>query len=673
MTSNSGTAEVAEAPAGPSSRIARYDQFFDPRKRMTVYRKTNKSDLVKHFQKLKQKNPVLVVRRKIDHRGRLEGTVVDLKSPKLANFLQDLYEGVEGQDIARNPPWCDSKLLAHSRNELQKRLRTERSARNPDQEFIEDLEIALAFVEEDHGSTFTDMDALLYDTDTPSVTFDLLWTLYRPGSLAYSYDEFTDQGRIVRVQTFAIHNSPTKGVYALIQTQMVAHDGKTFGTAAVYFEIPMFAGTRPLKDLPVYPLEHFPEREALKQRALKRGKKFVDLLQHSFHEVSGSAVYEIQTPELEWERRRFLVQGRVMIDPSAYRVWQHATSSVINPPVVYHLDPRKLTEEEYMLCTPIVLGFSFTTKKWGGYALDRLTDVEWSSKPFDSLVLNPKTKDLVHSMVKQHTSGTSDFDDIVKGKGKGLVGLLCGPPGCGKTLTAEAVAEVTHCPLYCLSAGELGTELKGVEEMLTQVLELAYKWKAVVLLDEADVFLAQRDSVNIERNALVSIFLRKLEYYQGILILTTNLITQCDIAFESRIHFTIHYPILSSESQIQIWKTFIAQTSGKGRITDNDLKALSKVTMNGRQIKNAVSVAQSFASGANLDLSIDHIYTVLEVMRDWQKAKEAMGSESSGYVSGPNISTTKGGVGAVDARPALTFLGGILTAVIMAFAMKALQ
>lgn len=93
--------------------------------------------------------------------------------------------------------------------------------------------------------------------------------------------------------------------------------------------------------------------------------------------------------------------------------------------------------------------------------------------------------------------------------------------------------QVTHCPLYCLSAGELGTDLYDVEMKLTQVLELAHKWKAVVLLDEADVFLAQRDTTDISRNALVSIFLKKLEYYQGILILTTNLITQCDVAFES--------------------------------------------------------------------------------------------------------------------------------------------
>ena len=81
----------------------------------------------------------------------------------------------------------------------------------------------------------------------------------------------------------------------------------------------------------------------------------------------------------------------------------------------------------------------------GGFALDRLTDVNWSNTPFDSLVFDPQTKALVYSMVKQHRERVSNFDDIVQGKGKGLVGLLCGPPGCGKTLTAEAVAEVSGC------------------------------------------------------------------------------------------------------------------------------------------------------------------------------------------------------------------------------------
>jgi hypothetical protein len=87
--------------------------------------------------------------------------------------------------------------------------------------------------------------------------------------------------------------------------------------------------------------------------------------------------------------------------------------------------------------------------------------------------------------------------------------------------------------LYCVSAGELGTDAKTVDQALIQILELAQTWKAVLLLDEADVFLFQRSSSDVVRNALVSIFLRQLEYYQGILFLTTNMIAQCDAAFES--------------------------------------------------------------------------------------------------------------------------------------------
>ena len=122
---------------------------------------------------------------------------------------------------------------------------------------------------------------------------------------------------------------------------------------------------------------------------------------------------------------------------------------------------------------------------------------------------------------------------MVQGKGRGLIGLLSGRPGCGKPLTAEAVAEVTKRPLYAVSAGELGTEVSKVDAQLTLILELSHRWSAVLLLDEADVFLQERDSKDVARNALVSIFLRQLEYFQGILILTTNRLGDCDPAFES--------------------------------------------------------------------------------------------------------------------------------------------
>jgi ATPase family associated with various cellular activities (AAA) len=99
--------------------------------------------------------------------------------------------------------------------------------------------------------------------------------------------------------------------------------------------------------------------------------------------------------------------------------------------------------------------------------------------------------------------------------------------------TLTTFGQVTKRPLYCISASELGSSPEGVDNALAQILALAQRWKAVVLLDEADVFLSQRRETDVERNALLSIFLWQLEYYQGIMFLMTNLVSQHDAAFES--------------------------------------------------------------------------------------------------------------------------------------------
>ena len=110
-------------------------------------------------------------------------------------------------------------------------------------------------------------------------------------------------------------------------------------------------------------------------------------------------------------------------------------------------------------------------------------------------------------MVKSHLIGQNGFDDFVSGKGLGLIGLLSGPPGVGKTLTAEAVAEILQRPLYAVTSGELGDQPHQVDGSLRKALELAHDWDAVMLLDEADVFLAKRTESDLVRNGIVSIFL----------------------------------------------------------------------------------------------------------------------------------------------------------------------
>ena len=93
--------------------------------------------------------------------------------------------------------------------------------------------------------------------------------------------------------------------------------------------------------------------------------------------------------------------------------------------------------------------------------------------------------------------------------------VLHGSPGTGKTLTAECIAESLKRPLMRVSVGDLGTNSAAVQSVLDRTLKIAQCWSAVLLLDEADVFLEQRTSNDIHRNALVTVFLNLLEYYQG--------------------------------------------------------------------------------------------------------------------------------------------------------------
>jgi len=89
-------------------------------------------------------------------------------------------------------------------------------------------------------------------------------------------------------------------------------------------------------------------------------------------------------------------------------------------------------------------------------------------------------------------------------------------------------------PLYSVSSGALGSDVETISTRLTHILDLATHWRAVLLVDEADVFLTKRTIADLERNAIVSVFLRGIEYYPGILILTTNRAESIDAAFRSK-------------------------------------------------------------------------------------------------------------------------------------------
>jgi AAA+ superfamily predicted ATPase len=134
-------------------------------------------------------------------------------------------------------------------------------------------------------------------------------------------------------------------------------------------------------------------------------------------------------------------------------------------------------------------------------------------------------------------------------------------------------------------AGDLGTDAERLERNLLEIASLAHKWGAIILIDEADVYLAERSLQDILRNSLVSVFLRHLEYFQGIMFLTTNRLTTFDAAFQSRIHFAMKFGDLTPKAKKKIWETFLQKAPTETKISEAELGELSRKNINGRQVR----------------------------------------------------------------------------------------
>lgn len=269
-----------------------------------------------------------------------------------------------------------------------------------------------------------------------------------------------------------------------------------------------------------------------------------------------------------------------------------------------------------LYCCPEFHVFALQRKKWARVWITDIEEVTFNTLAYPSLVLPNDYKDLLLAFAEAQIEGYG-FDDVIAGKGQGILMLLAGPPGTGKTLTAEAMAEHMKRPLYSVSAGELGASPGGMENELDRVFELATRWNAVLLLDEADVFLERRQDNDLRRNSIVSVFLRKLEYYRGIMFLTTNRIGSFDEAFKSRIHVAIRYPDLDATARRTIWDNFLKKTQKTYQygveVTADQLDHLADKVLNGREIRNIVKSAQLLASRTKHPLRKSHLDIVWKV------------------------------------------------------------
>lgn len=402
------------------------------------------------------------------------------------------------------------------------------------------------------------------------------------------------------------------GPYFEISGKGICHDGKSFIESSVSHAIGAFDGEKTLAELGV----KFPEQDkALYNALVERGKKYEQIHKAgpSYLNCEGSVVRRSY-----WHDHSFPATGRVMIDrmsmisidPNYEKYFGH---NQYNDSEGAETDDFSGDESAFFIMSPYCYGFSFTAKQWGEFRIDQLSEISFREDSYKHLVLNNETKDILFSLTDTLEHGK----DLIDGKGGGCIFLLHGTPGVGKTLTAETIAETLKRPLYMVSVGELGTDVCSLEANLRNILQISASWNAVLLIDEVDIFLEKRD-LDIHRNALVGVFLRLLEYYNGILFLTTNRVEQIDPAFYSRISLAIKYPALSADAREQIW-------SGQLSLYQIDLSAVElnslalNYDLNGRQIKNCVRIVNSLSRYRKTTPTLEDFLAVVNKVEEFNK------------------------------------------------------
>jgi len=422
------------------------------------------------------------------------------------------------------------------------------------------------------------------------VSFGALRLLLKPNTDVVIVGD-QDQGARV---TNSRYRPSVFGAYLEIDCEYITSNGREFRTQTTEMYVNSYTGVKTINSLPIRPAT--PED---KVRLTERGQVYAQVAVGAHYKQFEGQMQVIKW----WSHTPMRATGRCMIDIATHNQFQH--DARYRPErgdnLIKRLQPDQLWQTD-----PYVQGFSFVTKQWGRFPVAQLADIEFRHNAYDQLVLDAQKKSMVRALVQDNSAG---FADIISGKGGGCIFLLHGEPGVGKTLTAEAVSELLRRPLYSVSVGELGTDPASMEKNLRQILDVAQIWNAVILLDEADIFLEKRTSGDIVRNACVSVFLRMLEYHQGVVFLTTNRVAEFDPAFYSRISVALKYDALTTAAREQVWINLLQAAGIQGLNTH----MLAEHDLNGRQIKNSLRLAQSLAKSQGCMMTTEHLDNVIKI------------------------------------------------------------
>jgi len=511
----------------------------------------------------------------------LDGNItVVIRDNELRDFLREHCEDICG--IFKDAPRVTLNSMLDELASIRRSVE-----RQSDGHVARDLLDALDEVRKELSQQATNMIA------RNIITFDLLRCVLETGTHILIKGLVNQGGVVVRTEYY----ESFFGDYLSVEYDYIGSNGKKFMAMRGEAQVFAYTGTRGISELNVVPINDI-DRNTL----TSRGREYVKIANGDHYKM-----FEGSMVEQGWRGDVSIrSNGRIMVDTATHDQFlsnrRRGSETLVTT----------IAEENLWMTDAYVWGFSFATKNWGRFDVDLISDIKFNKQAYDQLVLDPEKKNIVKALVSD--LGTN-FTDVIAGKGGGCIFLLAGEPGVGKTLTAEAIAEFLERPLYSVGVGELGVSPSELEKQLKQILDVAQVWNAVVLIDEADIFLEKRSAGNILRNSMVSIFLKMLEYHNGVMFLTTNRVKDFDPAFYSRISVALHYDKLGFAAREQIWKNLFDAAGISGLNTT----LLAEFEVNGRQIKNNIRMAQSLARQEGEQVTMKHINQALNVSKQFHK------------------------------------------------------
>ena len=212
-------------------------------------------------------------------------------------------------------------------------------------------------------------------------------------------------------------------------------------------------------------------------------------------------------------------------------------------------------------------------------------------------------------------------------RGLGISALFYGESGTGKTMAAEVLAQVCQLDLYRIDLSTVVSKYIGeTEKNLRRIFDAAETGGVILLFDEADALFGKRtevkDSHDRHANIEVSYLLQRMEAYQGLAILTTNLKNSLDKAFLRRLRFMLPFPLPDADARAQIWQRIFPIQTPQQHL---DYDKLGQLKIAGGNIRNIALNAAFLAAATNEPVSMSHILQAAQ--REYLKLEKLLTNE----------------------------------------------